>query len=122
MNPLNVMEKLIGLAWPAVLPPPGLVWRHEALGLSYYHTNFTADEIRALFREAGLEIAWWRSYHHLGEVQHSLVRLFPEWTERRAAGLLHAVDRICNLLPLVNRLGLYWLIVGRKPAEAASSR
>lgn len=122
MNPFSVMEKLIGLAWPAVLPPPGLVWSHETLGLSYYHTNFTSDEIRALFQEAGLEIVWWRSYHHLGEVQRGLVRLFPDCTERRAAGVLHAVDRICNSLPLVNRLGLYWLLVGRKPAGTASPR
>jgi SAM-dependent methyltransferase len=122
MNPLSVMEKLIGLAWPAVLPPPGLVWSHETLGLSYYHTNFTADEIQELLRKAGLEIAWWRSYHHLGEAHHSFLKLFPNWTERRAAGVLHAVDRICNRVPLLNRLGMYWLIVGRKPADAASSR
>jgi len=121
MNPLSVMEKLIGLAWPAVLPPPALVWSHETLGLSFYHTNFTADEIRDLLREAGLEIVWWRSYNHLGEAHHGLLKLFPNWTERQAAGVLHAVDRICNTLPLLNRLGMQWLIVGRKPANAASS-
>lgn len=122
INPLSVVEKLIGLAWPAVLPPPGLVWRHETLGLSYYHTNFTADEIRDLLRGAGLEIVWWRSYNHLGEAHHGLLKLFPNWTERQAAGVLHAVDRVCNTLPLLNRLGMYWLIVGRKPDDAASAR
>jgi SAM-dependent methyltransferase len=122
INPLSVAEKLIGLGWPAVLPPPALVWSHETLGLSYYHTNFTAHEIRDLLLEAGLEIVWWRSYHHLGEAHHGLLKLFPNWTERQAAGVLHAVDRICNTLPLLNRLGMYWLIVGRKPADAASAR
>jgi SAM-dependent methyltransferase len=122
INPLSVAEKLVGLEWPAVLPPPALVWSHETLGLSYYHTNFTAHEIRDLLLEAGLEIVWWRSYHHLGEAHHGLLRLFPNWTERQAAGVLHAVDRICNTLPLLNRLGMYWLIVGRKPADAASAR
>lgn len=120
MNPLVVMEKLIGLAWPAVLPPPALVWRHETRGLSYYHTNFAADEIQGLLLEAGLEIVWGRSYNHMGEAHHSLVALFPNVTERRAARALHAVDRICNGLPLLNRLGMYWLIVGRRPADAAS--
>jgi len=122
MNPLSVMEKLIGLAQPAVLPPPALVWNHATLGLSFYHTNFSADEIRDLLREAGLEIVWWRSYNHLGEAHHGLLKLFPRWTERQAAGALHVVDRICNTLPLLNRLGMQWLIVGRKPAGAASSR
>jgi len=122
MNPLRVMEKLVGLAQPAVLPPPALVWNHETLGLSFYHTNFSADEIRDLLREAGLEIVWWRSYNHLGEAHHGLLKLFPKWTERQAAGVLQAVDRICNALPLLNRLGMQWLIVGRKPAGAASSR
>ena len=120
INPLSVIEKLIGLAWPTVLPPPVLVWSHETLGLSYYHTNFTANEIRDLLLEAGLEIVWWRSYNHLGEAHHGLLKIFPNWTERQAAGVFHAVDRICNALPLLNRLGMYWLIVGRKPADAPS--
>lgn len=122
MNPLSVMEKLIGLAQPAALPPPALVWNHETLGLSFYHTNFSADEIKTLLGEAGLEIVWRRSYNHLGEAHHGLLKLFPKWTERQAAGVLHAVDRICNALPLLNRLGMQWLIVGRRPADATPLR
>ena len=120
MNPLRVMENLIGLAQPAVLPPPALVWNHDTLGLSFYHTNFSAAEIRRLLGEAGLEIVWWRSYNHFGEAHHGLLKMFPGWTERGAAGVLYGLDRICNALPLLNRLGMQWLIVGRKPADATS--
>jgi len=122
MNPLRVMENLIGLAQPAMLPPPALVWNHDTLGLSFYHTNFSAAEIGHLLGEAGLEIVWWRSYNHFGEAHHGFLKMFPGWTERGAAGVLYGLDRICNALPLLNRLGMQWLIVGRKPADATPLR
>lgn len=114
-NPFCVGEKMLGLLFPSLLPPPALVWKHDGLGLSFYHTNFTAAEITQLIDEAGLEIVWHRSYGHLGEIHQGILKLFPAWTERQMACVLHGLDRILNGLPLLNRLGMAWLIVGRKP-------
>jgi SAM-dependent methyltransferase len=117
LNPICVGEKILGLVFPSLLPPPALVWKHDGYGLSFYHTNFTFAEIVALIHDAELDIVWHRSYGHFGEIHQAILKLFPAWTERQVACVLHWLDRCCNSLPVLNRLGMAWLIVGRKPGE-----
>lgn len=115
LNPFCVGEKILGLVFPSLLPPPALLWKHEGYGLSFYHTNFTSSEIVALIREAGMEVLQLRSYGHFGELYQVILQICPSWTEQQMAQVLHWVDRVCNRLPVLNRLGMAWLIVGRKP-------
>jgi 2-polyprenyl-3-methyl-5-hydroxy-6-metoxy-1,4-benzoquinol methylase len=115
INPLAVAAKAVGFAVPRVLPPPAVLWRDDARRLAFYHTDFSAVEIRRLVRQAGLAIVSMRSYAHLGEVCEALRRVAPAWTERRAAAVLHRIDRVCNAIPVVRGLGMHWLIVARKP-------
>lgn len=117
-NPLAVVAKLAGFAVPAVLPPPAVLWSDGHGRLAFYHTDFSARDMRRLVRGAGLDVVWMRSYAHVGELPEVLSRLAPQWTERRAAAVLHRIDRVLNAIPLARGLGMHWLIVGRKPAEA----
>ncbi len=115
LNPLCVAERIAGLVWPALLPPPALVWQDEALGLAFYHTDFDRREIRQLIRDAGLEIVSQGSYAHGGELWRLVGRLFPRVTEGQAAEVLYAIDRLLDAVPVARSLGMHWLIVARRP-------
>lgn len=117
-NPLAVAAKLVGFAMPSALPPPAVLWSDGDGRLAFYHTDFSARDMRRLVRQAGLDVVWMRSYAHVGELPEVLRRLAPAWTERRAAAVLHRIDRVLNAIPLARGLGMHWLIVGRKPARA----
>jgi 2-polyprenyl-3-methyl-5-hydroxy-6-metoxy-1,4-benzoquinol methylase len=118
INPLCIGEKIAGLFFPQALPPPALVWSNDSLGLAFYHTNFSAHEIRALMDGVGFELARWCSYYHLGELHQVLSQFFPHWTESRIAGVLYRIDRMLNRIPVMRMLGMHWLIVGKKPAPS----
>jgi SAM-dependent methyltransferase len=126
VNPLCIGGKMLGLFFPKVLPPPALVWNNDALGLAFYHTNFSAHEIRMLIDGTGFVTVMRFSYAHLGEIHQLIMKVFPHWTESRMAGVLYRIDRIFNRIPIVRMLGTHWLIVWKKaespPIGLAGSR
>lgn len=114
LNPLRVLRNVAGLRWPSLLPSPALLWQSADGRQAFYHADFSLRELSRLVSAAGLRVSCLRSYAHIGELDAAVVRCGPRLTERQVAGVLHAIDRVMNAIPVVAWLGSHWLLVARR--------
>jgi 2-polyprenyl-3-methyl-5-hydroxy-6-metoxy-1,4-benzoquinol methylase len=117
LNPVVLLQRVLGLWTPRSLPPPNLIWEDQDSGMAFYHTDFHRRELKQWIREAGLSVVSLRSYQQFGEIDRLLLKVFPRWNERQAAKVLFVMDRILAITPIARYLGLHWFIIGRRPKQ-----
>ncbi|HLC99890.1 MAG TPA: class I SAM-dependent methyltransferase, partial [Patescibacteria group bacterium] len=84
--------------------------------------GFTADGLKKLFFEAGLEVIEVRPAKFLLEVYDSSCRLLEQLLRRPVKPLyaveriLDGIDRLIALIPILNRLPWHWSVIARKRA------
>jgi len=121
VNPLAWLEKALGAYRPALISLRPWIWPWpvdpellppDAPPVYLPHTHHIYAETRDMFAAAGLE-AFHFSTFEFPPPQAAIAR----WLDGKGAGGRRAVDqleRLCQALPLVNRLGCHMLVLSRK--------
>jgi SAM-dependent methyltransferase len=112
-NPLILVERCLGLFFPRLLPPAGLVWEDRCRGWAFYHTEFSRPDLLALLRDAGLRPVILETYFFAAGLEHWMARLRPRLTEGRYCRWAAPVERVLGRLPLLGWLGGNWLVAAR---------
>lgn len=82
--------------------------------LDFWARNYWPGELRAIVRDARFEITHtdyvWQTFEGISNNQPAVIR--------RTKGLLRALSRTCERLPLVRTMGVSQFIVARKPTAS----
>lgn len=123
-NPLAWVEKAVGAthpqlislrpwAWPASVDadilPPGMTQIHLP------HTHHIYEQTRNLFAAAGLETFRWSTFEF--PPPQSKTDRWLEARGPRGTQVVDVIEKVCERLPLVNRLGCHLFMEARKAGQ-----
>ena len=110
-NPFIVLEKVLGLLFPRVLPFRELLY--EGYGDRFYHTSFARPELCGLAKGAGLRPVLLTTYAYFSGIELFAHALIPSLDELKAARVYSRIDRLLNLIPIMRYLGNNWVLVAQ---------
>jgi 2-polyprenyl-3-methyl-5-hydroxy-6-metoxy-1,4-benzoquinol methylase len=110
INPLIVLEKIMGMYFPVILPTRNLVCG-DTPSHQYYHTDFERKDLLKLLSDAGLKIRSVGTFNFLWDI---FAPLGQKVRSRLAVRLYLVSRRVLESLPLLRYAGEHWHVVTEK--------
>lgn len=114
INPLIILEKLIGLVFPKVLGPRNILWGNGKMP-TYYHASFAKYEIDFMIKNIEFEFINYISYFYLEGLHEIVGKLKQGWTQNDYLRFMFPLEKFFVKFPIIRALGNHWLLVLRKP-------
>jgi ubiquinone/menaquinone biosynthesis C-methylase UbiE len=114
LNPLILIERIIGLAFPKVLPPKNLIWKWKER-FKIYHSEYSRAELLALVNSTKkFEIISYFSLSFLPGSYKIIDRIIPNLNQEDYLKFIFPIELILAKIPIVKWLGDHWFMILRK--------
>jgi hypothetical protein len=114
LNPLIVLERILGLFFNSLLPPRNLAWQGSSRDVTYPHTDFSWTELAGLLKRSGFELKTAATYYFAPGAHLLWCRLNPELTEEQYARQVFWFENLLRHIPILRKLGTHWWIEARR--------
>jgi 2-polyprenyl-3-methyl-5-hydroxy-6-metoxy-1,4-benzoquinol methylase len=114
LNPIIIIERLIGLVSPRVLIPKNLIWSWKER-FKIYHTEYSRAELVSLVKATNqLEIVSFFSSSFLPGFHKLICRVFSNLSQDDYIKIIFPIEKILAKIPVIKCLGDHWIIILRK--------